>query len=258
MEPYRGVFTPVISPIKNGDPDRDAIRSMIAFQKRIKTDGILAMGTTGMFPMFSIRQHKDILRIYSEERDKLKFFAGVSKNSFEDTVDIANYAKDLQPDALVLMTPYYTKMGQESIFAYYSEFLKKFDENLIIYNFPSMSGNSISPETVLKLTEEFDSIKGIKDSSSDFSSFSMLISLLRGKISIFQGNDGILLPSLKMGSSGTIGALSNFSDIPRKVYDYYASGNYEMSERYSIILQKLKDLANSKPSPVVYHCLFYA
>ncbi len=121
-----------------------------------------------------------------------------------------------------------------------------------------MSGNSILPETVLRLAEEFDSIKGIKDSSSDFSNFSLLVSLLKGKISVFQGNDGILLPSLKMGASGTIGALSNFSDVPKKLYDYFQSGNLGMADHYSIILQKLKDLANSRPSPTIYNCLFYS
>ncbi len=258
MEHYKGVFTPVISPVKDGKPDKEAIEKVVEFQQSIKSDGILSMGSTGMFPMFSVKQHKEMLKVYSENRGKLKFFSGVSKNSFEDTVEIAAYAKDLGSDALVLMTPYYTKMNQESIFRYYEEFLKKFDGDLILYNFPSMSGNSLLPETILQLAEQFDSIKGIKDSSSDFSNFSFLVSLLKGKISIFQGNDGILLPSLMMGASGTIGALSNFSDIPRKLYDYFQSGDIVMANHYSIIIQKLKDLANSRPSPTIYNCLFYS
>ncbi len=257
MSELKGIITPTITPIIKGDLDYDAVDSLIEFLAKAGVNGIFPMGSTGGFAITSVELQVKILEYFMDKKkENMYFLAGVGRNSFDETLTMANYAKELGADGLSIVTPYYVNMSQESLFAYYDKLLQELDIPVLIYNIPQNTNNNISADTVLKLRKEHSNLVGIKDSSSNFSNFSAFIDVLGKDFVILQGQDDLLLPSLMMGAKGGICGTSNFSDLTVKVYKEYTKGNIDKAREIQKNLSKMKKIMGKYEFPQAYIAAF--
>jgi len=257
MPKLEGIITPTLTPISNDNLDYEAVDSLIEFLSEAGVNGIFPMGTTGAFAITSVEFQVKILEYYMEKKKENMFFlAGVGKNSLEETITMAEYAKELGSDAVSVVTPYYHRMDQESIYNYYDNILSKIDIPVVIYNIPQNTNNNISADTVRKLRSQYSHLIGIKDSSGNFSSFSEYIYLTDKEFSVLQGQDDLLLPSLLAGAKGGICGTSNFSNLSTLVYKYFKEGNIEEAKNIQTKLSKMKNALSKYPFPQAYMAIF--
>jgi 4-hydroxy-tetrahydrodipicolinate synthase/2-dehydro-3-deoxy-D-gluconate aldolase len=257
MSELKGIITPTITPIIKGDLDYDAVDSLIEFLEKVGVNGIFPMGSTGAFAITSVELHVKILEYFMDKKkENMYFLAGVGRNSFDETLTMGNYAKELGVDGLSIVTPYYVNMSQESLFTYYDKLLQELDIPVLIYNIPQNTNNNISAETVFKLKKEHSNLVGIKDSSSNFSNFSAFIDVLGKDFVILQGQDDLLLPSLMMGAKGGICGTSNFSDLTVKVYKEFSNNNIDKAKEIQKKLSKLKRIMGKYEFPQAYIAAF--
>ncbi len=250
MPELKGIITPVVTPWKGDTIDYDAIDALMDFLGNIRVNGVFPMGSSGATPIISTEQHVKVLEYFMEKKKPGMFFlGGIGRNAVEDTLTIGLYAKELGVDAVSIVTPYYLRMSQESIYRYYEKLLSQLDIPVLIYNIPQNTNNNIEPQTVLKLKNQFSQIVGIKDSSGVFSNFSTLIDVVGSEIKVIQGQDDLLLPSLVMGAAGGINGTSNFSDLSVRVFKEFENGNFVAARKLQKVLSELKKLTNTLEFP---------
>ena len=56
--PYKGSFTALVTPFKNGKVDEDAFRQFVDWQISEGTHGLVPVGTTGESPTLSHDEHR--------------------------------------------------------------------------------------------------------------------------------------------------------------------------------------------------------
>lgn len=257
MAKLEGIITPTLTPISGDNLDYDAVDSLMDFLDKIGVNGIFPMGTTGAFAITSVEFQVKILEYFMEKKKENMFFlAGVGRNSLDETMTMATFAKELGSDAISVVTPYYHRMDQESLYMYYDSILSKIDIPVVIYNIPQNTNNSIDAETIRKLRNQYSHLIGIKDSSGNFSRFSEYIYLLDKDFSVIQGQDDLLLPSLLAGAKGGICGTSNFSNLSTAVYSEFKNGNIETAKKMQVKLSKLKISILKYPFPQAYMALF--
>lgn len=250
MAELKGIITPTFTPMKGDTIDYEAVDSLVEFLGKIDVNGIFVMGSTGAFPIISVEQQVKCLEYFMEKKkENMYFLAGIGRNSFDETLTMGLYAKELGADGVSVVTPYYLKMSQDSLYGYYERILKQVDIPVTIYNIPQNTNNNIAPETVLKLKEQFSQVTAMKDSSGNFSNFSTILDILGKEIKVFQGQDDLLLPSLSMGAAGGICGTTNFSDLSVRVFKEFSNSNFAGARKIQAILSELKKLTNSYDFP---------
>ena len=79
---FKGSFTALITPFKDGKFDEASFRSLIDFQLKSGTHGLVPTGTTGESPTLSHEEHIRIVEVCIEQANKkAPVIAGTGSNS---------------------------------------------------------------------------------------------------------------------------------------------------------------------------------
>ena len=258
IEKIEGVVTPAVTPLAKGKVDDRAVAGLLSFLKKSGVSGVFPAGSTGAFPFLSVDKHIAVIKAFYEHMPgKMLFLPGSGRNSISETVEVSRVALKLDADAVVVVTPYYIRLDQKALADYFSKVAAAVKGPMVLYNIPQLTGNSIGAHAVKALVSKHRNIMGIKDSSSDFESFSKIVDAVSDRISVLQGEDNLLLPSLMLGASGGVCGTTNFSDAAVKVYKAFKSKKGRTSEKLQETLSKIMSSASALPFPSNYNYLFY-
>ncbi len=258
MRKQFGIITPAISPFREEGIDDEAVSRLVRYARKIGVRGIFPAGSTGCAPLMSVEQHIGIIRAYADENvGSMKLFPGIGRNSVSDTLTVAKTAIKAGCDAVVLVTPYYLLLDRAEITRYYDILLDKIDHDVIVYNIPQLTGNGIDAVMVMDLRKRHRNLVGVKDSSKNAAGFSELCRLLPEEMLVFQGEDDLLLWSLKEGASGGVCGTTNFTDLAVRVYDSHASRKAAEARMLQALLTRVMSAANELAFPSNYNYLFY-
>src|SRR6201981_1195838 len=113
---FRGSFTALVTPFKNGTVDEKAFRDLVDWQIAEGTSGLVPVGTTGESPTLSHDEHKEVVELCVDQaRGRVPVIAGAGSNSTKEAIDLANHAEKAGADAVLIVTPYYNKPTQEGL-----------------------------------------------------------------------------------------------------------------------------------------------
>src|ERR1700753_672821 len=118
---FRGSFTALVTPFKNGGVDEKAFRELVEWQIAEGTNGLVPVGTTGESPTLSHDEHKRIVEITVEvAAGRVPGLAGARSNSTEEAIALTRHARKAGADGALVVTPYYNKPTQEGLFLHYT------------------------------------------------------------------------------------------------------------------------------------------
>ena len=247
----KGILCPIITPCRDIEVDFDATKKLVAHILKSGVAGIFGTGSTGSFPILSGKEQLGFLEFVRGIVDsKHAFLADISRNNYEETLELGKKALDFSPDAIVINTPYYIPMLQDSIFAYFDRLIGKLDSDVLLYNIPQLSGNSIHADTLARLADEHSNLVGVKESSGLFNNLMAFVDRMPKGFGVYQGQDNFLLPSLSYGASGGICGTTNFIDLAVRVYNSHASGNSRQAVKLQKRLTVIKDKVAGYPYPI--------
>lgn len=206
---FKGAYTAIITPFKNGKVNYQKLGELIEFQIENNIDGIVICGTTGESSTLTDKEKKKVIK-YSVEtvNGRVPVIAGTGSNNTTHAIELSEYAERVGVDGVLVVTPYYNKTTQKGLIEHYTAIANSVTCPVIIYNVPSRTGVNILPDTVAKLAN-LENIVGIKEASNNFSQILELISKVPNNFSVFSGNDDSIVPLLSIGGSGVISVLSN-------------------------------------------------
>lgn len=183
---------------------------------------LVITGTTGEGPTLSLEEK---LRLYEEIKKNVNvpIIAGVGTNSTKDTIRNGLKAMEKGADGLLIVTPYYNKPDQKSLYAHYKAIAENIDAPIMMYNVPGRTGCNMLPETVEKLAE-IDNIVALKEASGNINQMSEMVKRTPEDFLIYSGDDSMTLPSMAVGAYGVVSVCAHVvSKEMREMIDAFAA-----------------------------------
>ena len=213
---FQGVIPPVsIIFDEQGRLDKKGMATVIDFLIESGVDGLFFLGTGGEFSQMSVEERKEVASFTTEYvNGRVPVLIGTGSTNTREVVLLSQHAESVGADAVVIINPYYWSLTEENLFAHYSEIANSVHLPILLYNFPTMSGQDLSPEFVLKLVDAHDNIVGIKETVESVAHIRDMILTVKGKhpdFAVFAGFDDHFLQTLTLGGDGAISASMNFA-----------------------------------------------
>ena len=238
MSIFTGAGVAIVTPMKaNGEVNYEAFAKNIEFQIENNTDAIIVCGTTGEASTLSHEEHLDVIRFCVKQvAGRIPVIAGTGSNCTETAVYLSQEAEKAGVDGLLIVTPYYNKATQKGLKEHYTIIANAVKVPIILYNIPGRTGGvNLLPETIVSLCEENENIVGVKDATDNFGQLAKLMSLAKGKVDVYSGNDNEIVPMMSLGAKGVISVLSNIA--PQQTHDIcakYLEGDVVESARLQL------------------------
>src|SRR6516164_6802341 len=146
---FRGSFTALVTPFKNGSLDEGAFRAFVNWQIAEGTHGLVPVGTTGESPTLSHDEHKKVVEwCIDEVKGRVPVIAGAGSNSTKEAIELAEHAEKAGANAVLVVTPYYNKPTQEGLYQHFKAINNAIGIPIIIYNSTARSVIDMSVETM--------------------------------------------------------------------------------------------------------------
>lgn len=249
---FRGTFTALVTPFRDGGIDVSAFEQLIETQITAGITGIVAIGTTGESPTLSHEEREQAIRVAVAKANKrCLVLAGTGSNSTQHAIADTKLAEKLGVDAALLVGPYYNKPSQEGLFRHFKAIADATSLPIMLYNIPGRCGVDIMPETVARLAKECRNIVSIKEASGSVERVGELRRQLPDAFTILSGDDSLTLPFMAVGAAGVVSVASNL--FPAEVCALVRaaeSGDLKLAEKlHRKLLPLFKDLF-IEPNPV--------
>lgn len=248
---FKGAATAIITPMKRGEVDFDALRRLVDFQIENGIDALVAAGTTGESSTLTDEEHVEVIKtVVDRAAGRVPVIAGTGSNDAAYAIKLSQDACRLGADALLLVTPYYNKATQAGLIAMYKEIAANVDRPIVLYNVPSRTGVNIEPSTYLALAD-VPNIVAIKEANGNIGKIVETMSLVSGKLDLYSGNDDQIVPLMSLGGLGVISVLSNL--LPRETSEMchaFLRGDIRAAAAAQFRYHRLIDALFSEVNPI--------
>ena len=219
IDPLFGrLLTAMVTPFKeDGDVDYELAIKLSNYLFENGSDGIVLCGTTGESPTLSwAEQHDLFIAVKSSLDSQCKVIVGTGSNCTSEAIKATKKAYKFGADGALVVVPYYNKPPQEGLYKHFSAIANATkDLPLMLYNIPGRTGCNLLPDTVNNLMN-FSNIRCIKAASGRIEEVTELRAACGSKLSIYSGDDSLLLPMLSVGAVGVVSVASHLVGMQLK------------------------------------------
>ena len=245
---FRGSYTALVTPFKNGAVDEAAFRSLVAWQIAEGSHGLVPVGTTGESPTLSHAEHMQIVEwCIDEAKGRVPVIAGAGSNSTKEAVSLAVHAEKAGANAVLVVTPYYNKPTQEGMYLHFKAVNDAIGIPIFIYNIPPRSVVDLSVETMTRLFE-LKNIAGVKDATANLARVSQQRHAMGPDFIQLSGEDMTALAYMAAGGHGCISVVANIA--PKACADLMTAvlkGDYAEALKIQDRLTPLHDAVFKEP-----------
>lgn len=177
----RGVFSAQWLPVdETGRLDHTTLAAHMEFERCHGVRGILALGSTGEFPFFTVDERKAAVATIAELAAGMSVIVNISDIRPQVAVELGRFAKAAGADAVALMPPMFFPVAPADILAYFLHVGEQVDLPMMLYNFPELTGKRLAIETVAAFADRAP-MAAIKQSGAEFDYHRELIALGKEK-----------------------------------------------------------------------------
>ena len=250
---FKGSLVAIVTPFVNGKLDEKRFNSLLEFQIKNGTSGIVPCGTTGESATLSLKEHERVVEITVQTvAGRVPVIAGAGSNNTAEAIRLTRYAKGAGADGVLLISPYYNKPTQKGIYLHFKAIAEEVDIPIVLYNIASRTGINIEPDTVAKLAQ-IKNIVAIKEASGNLSQMAQIVKVCGDNIALISGDDALTLPVLSIAGIGVISVVANI--VPAQtaqLIKLFEDGKIEESRKiYYQLLPLVKAMfIETNPGPV--------
>ncbi|MBR1634828.1 MAG: 4-hydroxy-tetrahydrodipicolinate synthase [Lachnospiraceae bacterium] len=250
---FRGAGVAIITPMKdNGDVNYDKLEELVEFHIKGGTDSIIVCGTTGESATLTMEEHRNVIaQTVKFAKGRIPVIAGAGSNATATAIQHAQEAEADGADGLLIVTPYYNKATQGGLIRHYSTIADSTKLPIIVYSVPSRTGTNVLPETMATLFKEKENIVGLKEATGNMAQASKTMYLTDGKLDMYSGEDGLVVPLMAIGAIGVISVISNIA--PQETHDMcqaFLNGDLEKARQMQMKSLPLVDALFSEVNPI--------
>ncbi|MEH7072986.1 dihydrodipicolinate synthase family protein [Neobacillus drentensis] len=247
---FYGVIPPVPTILfKEGKLDKKGMGNLIDFLIDSQVNGLFFLGSGGEFGQMPVELRKEVAEFAtSYVNGRVPVLIGTGTPSTNETISISKHAKSIGADGVVVVNPYYYKLTEDSLFQHYAEIAKNVELPIILYNYPELTGQDLSPDFVLTLVNNYPNIVGIKDTVLAVGHTRELIQIVKSQhphFAVFAGYDEHLLNNLALGGDGSIPLTASFApEVSVGIYQSFKQENFgkaiELHQKLAALLPLYK------------------
>lgn len=214
------IFNGVIPPVptlfnEKGLFDPEAQAKLLDKLLLSQVDGLFFLGSAGEFAHMSDAQRQEVAEFCVQYVNGRKpVLIGIAHSGTLQTIAFGQHAKKIGADGVVVINSWYNPLSEDNLLAHYKKIASQLELPIILYNFPALTGQSLSVNLVRTLAEQCPNIVGIKDTVDCISHIREVIHAvkpIRADFAVFAGYDEYLLSTLILGGDGCIPASANFA-----------------------------------------------
>jgi 4-hydroxy-tetrahydrodipicolinate synthase len=205
-----GIFTPIITPhLADGAIDKASFTAMAEYLIASGVHCIIVGGSTGEYYAQTFDERVDMMR-YARQviGTRLPLMIGVGATRTEESVALAQAAKQAGADALLVNSPAYAVPTDAENAAHALAIDKAANLPIMLYNYPHRTGTNMGAE-YLDIVGQSPNFQCIKESSGDINRVHMLATRYPN-IALGCGMDDQALEFFAWGAKVWICAGSNF------------------------------------------------
>ncbi|MBQ7317835.1 MAG: 4-hydroxy-tetrahydrodipicolinate synthase [Phascolarctobacterium sp.] len=257
-EAYFGrLLTAMVTPFnEDGSINCEAAADFAEWLLANGSDGLVVEGSTGEAATMFMDEKIAVLRAVVERvNGRAPVIVGAGTNCTASTIELINAVEACGVDGLLVVGPYYNKPTQEGYYQHFAAVAKSTSLPIIVYNVPGRTGSNIEPKTIARLAAEFPNIVAVKEAAGNVAQTAELFRVLPDNVTIYSGDDGLVLPFMSVGARGVISVLGNIGgQMLQDVMRLYSEGKVAEAAELN---KKLVPLASSmfiesNPIPVKY------
>src|SRR5436190_3494018 len=249
-EAFAGLSVAIITPMREGKVDFDALGRQIDFQARAGTQCICPCGTTGESPTLTHAEHDEVIaQSVKLAAGRLKVMAGTGSNSTDEALRLTIAAQRSGADAALVVAPYYNKPTQDGFFHHYQALALAVDIPICIYNIPGRTGKNIEPETIIRLAE-CPQITMVKEATGSMDQASAVVAAT--DLTVLSGDDSLTLPLMAIGGRGVISVVGNIvpKDMLAMVRAFDAGNHAEALRWHKRLFPLCRDMLSLATNPI--------
>ena len=245
---FRGSYTALVTPFKNGELDEAGFRALVNWQIQEGSHGLVPVGTTGESPTLNHAEHHKVVEwCIQEAKGRVPVIAGAGSNSTREAVDLARHAEKAGADAVLVVTPYYNKPTQEGMYQHFKAVNDAIGIPIIIYNIPPRSVVDMSVDTMARLFE-LKNIAGVKDATANLARVSQQRHAMGPDFVQLSGEDMTALAYMAAGGHGCISVVANVAPKPcADLMTAVLKGDYAQGLKIQDRLTPLHDAVFKEP-----------
>ena len=236
----------MVTPLKEWDTlDQDGMVRLIDHILSGGVHGLFLLGTTGEAPSLSHRLRKEIVqRALDQIKERIPVLVGITDTSFDESINLAEYAAEKGASAVVLAPPYYFPAGQLELLEYLEHLVPRLPLPLFLYNMPTHTKLFFEPETV-KAASEIPGVIGLKDSSANMVYFHQLQQIFKDQndFRLFIGPEELLGETLVLGGHGGVCGGGNL--IPKLYVELYEKSIEGDFKKMGILHERIMQISTT-------------
>jgi 4-hydroxy-tetrahydrodipicolinate synthase len=249
------LLTAMVTPFRDDySLDLDGAQQLARHLFETGTDAVVVAGSTGEAATLSEHEKGELFRAVVEAADgRGRVIAGTGTYDTAETITLNGLAEKAGCDAVLVVTPYYSRPPQRGLIAHFTKVAESTDLPVILYNIPSRTACLIEPDTVLRLASQVENIVAVKDSTGDFQSMSRIVKESPPDFDVYSGDDWAAFASAMLGAVGLVSVASHLvGDRIREMLELAFGGDAAAARKiHEDLLPIFKGLfVTSNPIPV--------
>ncbi len=252
----KGSIPPLITPFSGGAVDYDAYGEMVEFQIKGGSHGVLVNGTTSEPASLTVEERNRIVDVAVERAaGRVPVVAATGSQSLAETQALTDHAVKAGADALLIVTPYYSRPPQRGLVEYYRELAKRHDLPWMVYHIPGRTAVSVTLDTFKALKDSSPTFVGMKHAVNDLGFATECLVEFGPDFRIFVGLEELSFPMMCVGACGLMNAVGNLRpDVLSKMCDaVWASDIPAGRELHERLLELNKAVFfDTNPIPIKY------
>ncbi len=258
QKPYFGrLLTAMVTPFNADDSiNCQAAADFAEWLLDHEVDALVVEGSTGEAATMDFDEKVAILKAIKERvGGRAPIIVGAGTNCTKTTLELVHAFEEVGVDGLLVVGPYYNKPTQEGYYQHFAAVAKSTKLPIIVYNVPGRTGSNIEPATIARLAEDFSNIVAVKEAAGSVAQTAELYRVLPERISIYSGDDNLVLPFMSVGACGLISVVGNLGGhLVQQIMRAYTEGRVEEAAKLNRDLVPLAKtmFCESNPIPIKY------
>lgn len=240
--PFGRVIPAMVTPMHHdGSIDFEASAALAKHLVASGADGLLVNGTTGESPVTHMDEKVELVQVVKQAVD-VPVISGAGSNDTAHTVRMVEQTQEAGADAVLVVSPYYSRPSQEGIFRHYQAVNESADKPIIVYDVPGRTGVHLELETYCRLAD-LEHIEAVKDATGDIAG--AVRKRMETGLTWYSGDDALFLPFLSIGAVGIISVVAHVASDPmRQLAAAFDQGDIHQAQRSANRLAPLVDAIN--------------
>ncbi len=209
----KGIIIPLVTPFdKDEKIHKTLLRDLTKFMISQGPDYLMATALTGEGPLLDFNETVEVWQeVFAAAKGHIEVIPAIISTRTETAIKLAKIAYDMGAPALMvapIVPELYAARSHQDVFQFYADVAAATPLELILFNYPSLTGVDLTPPFVARLSK-IETVSYIKESTGDSRRVHAIQRLCDPSFKVICGNPNAAFESIALGCDTWITGIMN-------------------------------------------------